>query len=523
MPSDETMRMKRFVGGPAARGVVAPVLERVHAPRSTLPIANEAPDGAWADTVEAYIARHLRRLNVPGAALAIVEGDQIVRFRGFGRARPGGEVPSRQTPFILGSTTKSFTALAVMQLVEAGKAELDAPVQRYLPWFRVADPEASARMTVRHLLNQTSGLPQLPGILQLADMDQSPDARERQARALATLKLGRTPGAKFEYSNLNYDLLGLIIEAVSGVSYEAYIQDHVFSPLDMRHSFTTRADAERHGLAVGHQYWFTVPIAVPDLPVPRGSIPAGYLISSAQDMAQYLIAHLNGGRYRDAQILSPEGIDELHRPAATVEVMGRPVGEYAMGWFVEDIGQTSTLWHDGLVPDFYSYMALVPEKRRGVVLLINANHLLMTVAFREVGQGVGRLLVGDQSKPIRLGFIPWILRALPLVPVLQAFGIAASLRRVWGWSRDPNGHPPIGGRWVPALAAPVLTLLLAGTSNPLAALRLLVTRRRSVLGYLLLFMPDISWIALISGTIALLWTVLRAGSLLRSAQRARAK
>ncbi len=86
-----------------------------------------------------------------------------MHLRGFGRARPGGEAPTPQTPFFIGSLTKSFTALAVMQLVEAGKVELDAPVQRYLPWFRVADPQASAQMTVRHLLNQTSGLPVLPG------------------------------------------------------------------------------------------------------------------------------------------------------------------------------------------------------------------------------------------------------------------------------------------------------------------------------------------------------------------------
>ena len=93
--------------------------------------------------IDAYVEEQMRRLNIPGASLAIVEGDQIVHLRGFGRARPGGEAPTPQTPFFIGSLTKSITALAVMQLVEAGKVELDAPVQRYLPWFRVADPQAS--------------------------------------------------------------------------------------------------------------------------------------------------------------------------------------------------------------------------------------------------------------------------------------------------------------------------------------------------------------------------------------------
>src|SRR5512140_3007889 len=101
--------------------------------------------------IDDYIEQQMRRLNIPGVSLAIVEGDQIVHLRGFGRARPSGEAPTPQTPFFIGSLTKSFTALAVMQLVEAGKIDLDAPVQHYLPWFRVADPEASGQITVRHL------------------------------------------------------------------------------------------------------------------------------------------------------------------------------------------------------------------------------------------------------------------------------------------------------------------------------------------------------------------------------------
>ena len=100
-----------------------------------------SPSDAF-EEIDAHIERQMERLNMPGVALAIVEGDKVVYLRGFGRARPGGEAPTPQTPFIIGSLTKSFTALAVMQLVEDGKVELDAPLQRYLPWFRVADPQA---------------------------------------------------------------------------------------------------------------------------------------------------------------------------------------------------------------------------------------------------------------------------------------------------------------------------------------------------------------------------------------------
>lgn len=117
-----------------------------------------APGSTSYDSIDDYIEEQMHRLHVPGISLAIIEGDKIVHQRGFGKARPGGEAPTPQTPLFIGSLTKSITALAVMQLVEASKVELDAPVQRYLPWFRVADPDASAQMTVRHLLNQTSGL-----------------------------------------------------------------------------------------------------------------------------------------------------------------------------------------------------------------------------------------------------------------------------------------------------------------------------------------------------------------------------
>jgi CubicO group peptidase (beta-lactamase class C family) len=279
--------------------VLALILRLLAKPVSANPVSSNASYAA----IDTYIEQQMRRLNIPGLALAIVEGDQIVYQRGFGQARPGGDAPAPQTPFVLGSTTKSFTALAVMQLVEAGKVELDAPVQRYLPWFRVADAQAAAQITVRHLVHQTSGLPGLPGMITMADLDQSPDAAERQARSLSTLKLTRPVGAAFEYSNLNYNLLGLIVEAASGESYPAYVQAHIFAPLHMSHSYTAQALAQQNGLAVGHRYWFATPVAVTNLAIPRGSLAAGGLISSAEDMAHYLIAQLNGGRYGEAQIL----------------------------------------------------------------------------------------------------------------------------------------------------------------------------------------------------------------------------
>src|SRR5919202_4864592 len=125
--------------------------------RTALPSSDEIDCKA----INGYLTARLRAARIPGLALGIVKGDQIVYLKGYGRADSSGRPVTPQTPFLIGSISKSFTSLAVMQLVEAGKVELNGPVQRYLPWFRVADPQASAQITVRQLLNQTSGLPQI--------------------------------------------------------------------------------------------------------------------------------------------------------------------------------------------------------------------------------------------------------------------------------------------------------------------------------------------------------------------------
>jgi CubicO group peptidase (beta-lactamase class C family) len=456
----------------------------------------------------------MEKMRMPGLALGIVKGDEVAHLEGFGNADSSGRAVTPQTPFIIGSTSKSFTALAIMQLVEDGKVELDAPVQRYLPWFRVADPQASARITVRHLLNQTSGLPQLSGARPLADFDQSPGASEWQARALATLELTRPVGSEFQYSNMNYNLLGLIVEAASGESYEAYVQDHIFAPLDMTHSYTSQAEAQQHGMAVGHRYWFTIPVAAPDLPMPRGSLPSGQLISSSEDMARYLIAHLNGGRYHNVRILSPAGIDELHRPAVEVHMPGiEPSGKYGMGWFIEETGRTRIVWHGGQVPDFCTYMAILPGRKQGVVLLMNAEHFVMDETLTQVGKGVAALLAGARPVPSRSGAITlWALRGLPLIPALQIVGVAVTLRRLRRWRRDPNSHPSGGRTWG-------LHILLPLIPDLLVSLPLLGMLWTGTLGVFLVYMPDVSWIALVCGSFALAWMVLRTGLVLRTLRR----
>lgn len=480
-----------------AAGKSAQQKQKKHSESSGLP--NREIDG--------FIEAQMKRLHIPGATLAIIDGDRIVYRRGFGRARPNGEVPTSQTPFLIGSLTKSFTALAIMQLVEAGKVELDAPVQRYLPWFHIADLKASAQMTLRHLLNQISGLPLLPSLAQNS-IDDSPDAIEHEVRKLSTLKIKNPVGEICEYSNLNYDILGLIVQVVSGEIYEDYIQKHIFNPLEMSHSYTSKNEAKQHGLAVGHRLWFSFPIATPDMPFPRSYLPSGQLISCTEDLAHYLIAHLNKGRYADKQVLSAAGIDEMHRGVKELIMMGQTGGLYGMGWFDENLGEIKTYSHGGNNPDFSSFAAIVPEQKKGIVILFNADPYGLPPVIGEIGMGALALLAGQQPAQGKLDFIQWIMRCLPLIPLLQFLGVSATLRRLRQWKRDPSSLPSRGRIWGQHILLPLIpNLSLAGI--------LVYLYRSKLIRFLHLFIPDLAWTARISGWFAGIWAIVRTGLITR--------
>jgi CubicO group peptidase (beta-lactamase class C family) len=367
-------------------------------------------------------------------------------------------------------------------------------------------------MTVRHLLNQTSSLPLWQSEIAMADFDDRRDAIERQARELSTLKISRPAGSKCEYSNFNYNILGLIIESASGESYVDYIQNHIFDPLDMRHSYTSKAEAKPNGLAVGHRHWFSLPFPAPDMPVPGGSLPSGQLISCAEDMAHYLIAHINGGRYCEVQILSQAGIDEMHRGVMELKMGELSGGFYGMGWFDIDLGQTKTYSHGGNVPDFSAFMAIVPEQKKGAVLLLNADPYGLPIITEEVGMGMTALLAGQPPAPIRLDFIQWIMRCLPLIPLLQIVDVLATLRLLRHWRDAPESRPSRGRTWGQHILLPLIpNLALAGILEYLQSSRLIL--------FLYLFMPDLAWTARISGAFAAIWAFLRTGLILRTLRK----
>jgi len=326
--------------------------------------AGEAPAPGFT-AIDAYIRRQMKDARIPGLAVGIVRDGHLVHLRGFGRADDSGRAFTPQTPLFIGSNSKSFTALAVMQLAEAGKVDLDAPVQRYLPWFRVADPEASAQITVRHLLNQTSGLTE--GADRRATLAAGMHPLEPAVRALATTGLARPPGAAFEYSNLNYTTLGLVVEMAAGEPFDAYLKRHIFEPLNMHHTYTAIEDARRDGLASGYRYWFGFPVAF-DTPGHGGTVPAGGIISTAEDMSRYLAMYQGGGRYRGQVVLSPAGIGQMMQPGPPQKRGAFAGAGYGMGWFTGPWGGVDASYHPGDEPGAHAGMALFKVNWKGLFL-----------------------------------------------------------------------------------------------------------------------------------------------------------
>jgi len=225
------------------------------------------------------------------------------------------------------------------------------------------------------------------------------------------------------------------------------------------------------------------------LAIPLGALPSGQLIASAEDVAHYLIAYLNDGRYKDAQVVSPSSIDEMHRPAAEINEMGMALGHYGMGWMIQPSGGLQIVWHSGDVPDFGAVMALVPEQKKGIVLLCNANHAMMKPTYDEVGVSVAQLLAGQTPTPHQFDAVPLAMRGLMLIPILQIIGIVATLRQLRRWRLEPGSRPSPGRMW----GRHILLPLIPNLSIALTLIPMLSKMR----GFMKLFAPDFSWIAII--------------------------
>ncbi|WP_432747223.1 beta-lactamase family protein [Streptomyces sp. JH002] len=413
--------------------------------------------------IDSYLHGYLDRTGLPGATVAVTREGEVVHTAGYGRSAAGEDLTAH-TPMPIASLSKSMTAMAVLRLVEEGEVALDEPVRQYVPEFTMAD-ERAGRITVRQLLNQTSGM---------AD-SAHPDLRRPQPHtlreavaALGSARLATEPGTTWNYHNPNYAVAARLVESVSGRPYADYLSDEVFTPLGMAdaRSVDTTDDMPDH--ARGHVRAYGQVFAADH---PRWFVAGAFgVLASADDLAQWLIAQRDGGG-----VLSPAGLDTLHTP---------PDGErYAMGWSDAREGDgPPVLQHSGQLLTHNALQTLLPEQGISLAVVTNTgmvsgddaavitDGLIGLAHGRDPGTGEPFSMTAD-----------YLLAALTLLALGLAVRGALRARR---WAARAAARP----RWRTALRLLPYTLgpaLLYGLTD----LAGLLMNRAGTLGQLLYVWP----------------------------------
>ncbi len=331
--------------------------------------ANAATNQTKYDTLNEYLQTCVKNAHIPALSVTIVDRDNVL-FSGC-----YGECDNCDTPFVLGSVSKSFTAVCVMQLVEQGKIDLGEKISAYLPNASDGD-----KITVSQLLNHTGGL--------------------GEHQTLENYHIINKQRAHY-YANVNYSLLGKIIEKVSGLSYEEYVTKNVFEPLDLSHTAATQTESINNGLIDGYtDYWGFHLKRSHKYPTSENAwitAPAGYLSSSTNDLGRYLQMYLNDGE----NIISKQSIDKMFY-GDTVYVEDDVPFWYGYGWAtVKEPFSEPILRHSGLVETGTSCVFILPESGIGVAVTANVNDYFVTNEMMDsLGWGVILMLLGESPNEI---------------------------------------------------------------------------------------------------------------------------
>ncbi|NDJ60852.1 MAG: beta-lactamase family protein [Chloroflexi bacterium] len=344
-------------------------------------------------SIDAVVTEAINENGLPGVAVGVVSGDQLVFAKGYGVAKAkaaasqGEPVPddvpvTPQTVFRIGSISKTMTAIGLMQLWEAGRFQLDDPVNDYLKGYTIQhrDPQAQP-VTFRHLLTHTGGLgefPRLSDVLRpgagLAHDPKQPRPALNEFYAPSIAPPLR-PEERWVYANHGFGTLGQLIEDISGQPFAGYMIDHLFEPLGMQHSDYLRSARVEDLLAEGYDVGRRGLQAVRYLDIlPLG---AGSVFSNVEDMAKYMVALLNDG----GGVIKPETLAEMTRvqfsPHPRLPVMG-------LAFLLSDFGGQRVFGHDGGWSGFVSSMLLAPEQRYGVIVFTNITRLTPNALATEI-------------------------------------------------------------------------------------------------------------------------------------------
>ena len=330
--------------------------------------------------IESFVLEKMGETRIPGLSIAIVEDDKVIYARGFGFKDLDSASPTTpRTLFGIGSVTKSFTALAILKLVEEGKIDINDPIEKYVP-LRIRP--FGEEITIHHLLTHSSGIPALAYaeafIRSILGLDHYwlpisyPDdviVFMRDAEEWVECK----PGEKFFYLNEGYVILGHIISKISGIKYEDYVKENILKPLKMNRTYFLREEVEKDG------DWATPYVInkegrhVPTT-FPFGVTADGGLISNVLDLANYIGMYLNRGEFEGERIISKESLEvmETGHIRLPYEIFGEEA--YGYGWsIVPNFHGYKLVNHSGSVLVHTAYVGYIPEKKIGVAILANAS------------------------------------------------------------------------------------------------------------------------------------------------------
>ena len=323
------------------------------------------------DHLQEMLDTHAARTGTPGAAVGVyLDGKEYYAYHGVTSVENPLPVEAN-TLFQFGSTGKTYTATAMMRLVEAGKVDWDAPVRTYVPELELSDEQTAASVTVLQLFNHTAGW---AGDFMGEGSDLGDDALARYVTAMATLPQERPLGTGASYNNASLSLAGRVIEKVTGKRFEDAIVDLIFTPLGMEHSFFFPNDVMTRRFVVGHNSDpdgnFTVarPWALP-----RSGAPAGGIAANAGDLVTWIRFHLGDGTAADGtRLLSKQNLEKMQQP--TVHMPGSALGDaIGISWMLKDVDGVGLVSHGGSTLGQQSAFVMVPDKHFGISVVTNAS------------------------------------------------------------------------------------------------------------------------------------------------------
>ncbi|GGA37414.1 hypothetical protein GCM10007416_07900 [Kroppenstedtia guangzhouensis] len=391
--------------------------------------------------VQEFIQEQIEQADIPGLSVVIVQGNNTIYKHHFGHADEAGHPVTDKTLFELGSTSKAFTALALLRLEQEGKIELSDPVTKYIPWFEMEYEGKSASITLYQLLHHTSGIPEKSiGYLPVTS---GRDALEKTVKAVMPLGLNREPGSRYEYATVNYDLLGLVIEKVSGQPFETYVQEQVLEQLGLFDTYPGRAFAPQADMATGYKRHFLQPSPY-DAPDFKGNTPAGYFITNSNDMEKWLKLQLGVEQPKE---FPADLIHRSHQPDRRVAPSATG-SSYASGWEVYQSGG-GQLSHEGSNPNFSSYIGFRNEEQLGVAVMANINS---DYTFH-IGESLLNMMLDKEIQPIlfdtykKVDQIATVLVSAVLILVLSLCGFFCHL--LWQiFRRKRVFRVPTGKTWM---------------------------------------------------------------------------